>query len=158
MKNALFPFLVALIFLALNISCDNNTLFEKYKSIPEAEWHKDSLLTFTIPVNDTLRAHNLLINVRNKMDYNFSNLWLFIEIDGPDGAAVKDTFEITLAGPSGKWLGEGFGGLKTRQSMYLRDYNFPEPGEYTIKIRHGMRQDLLSGISDVGFRVEKAGT
>ena len=158
MKSILFQIFTIISIFVLITSCDNNALFDKFEPIPDSKWHKDSAVVFTIPVNDTLPAHNLLFNVRNEMDYNYSNLWLFIEIAGPGGVTEKDTFEITLAGPSGKWLGEGFGSLKTRQTMYRRGYHFPEPGEYRIKIRHGMRQDVLTGISDVGFRVEKTGT
>ncbi|MFW6310547.1 MAG: gliding motility lipoprotein GldH [Prolixibacteraceae bacterium] len=156
MKHSLFIFLISVVILVTLMSCNTNSVYDKYKPIPEAEWHKDSLVIFNIPVDDTAQSYNLLINVRNEMDYNFSNLWLFIEMEKPGGKTLKDTFEITLAAPSGKWLGEGFGGLKTRQVMYLRNYNFSEPGEYTVKIQQGMRKDVLTGIKDVGFSVEKA--
>lgn len=156
MKHKFFMFLAGAVLLAAITSCNTSTVYEKYKPIPEAEWHKDSLVTFNIPVTDTTNSHNLLINVRNEMDYNFSNLWLFIEMEKPGGNIVKDTFEIALAAPSGKWLGEGFGGVKTRQTMYLRNYDFSKPGEYTVKIQHGMREDVLTGIKDVGFSVMKA--
>jgi gliding motility-associated lipoprotein GldH len=31
----------------------------------------------------------------------------------------------------------------------------PVSGKYTVKLRHGMREDVLKGIHDVGFRIEK---
>ena len=155
MKYKLFIFWAGIILLAFTTSCNTSTVYEKYKPIPEAKWHKDSLVIFTIPVTDKVQGHNLLINVRNEMDYNFSNLWLFIEMEIPGGQVMKDTFEITLAAPSGKWLGEGFGGVKTRQVMYIRNYSFSRTGEYTVKIQHGMREDVLTGIKDVGFTVTK---
>ena len=80
---------------------------------------------------------------------------MFIEIDQPGSNTVTDTFEITLADPTGKWLGEGFGGLKNRQVIYKRNVYFPVSGEYKISIRQGMRENLLKGITDIGVRLEK---
>jgi len=136
-------------------SCDKTVVFDKYKAIPDSEWHKDSLVVFNIPVEDTLQSHNLLVNIRNETSYNFSNLWLFIEILQPDGEMLTDTFEIVLADPSGKWLGEGISGLKTRQTIFRRNVKLPVSGTYTVKLQHGMRQDVLKGVHDVGFRIEK---
>lgn len=149
-----------LLFLVITIglgftSCDKTVVFDKYKAIPKAGWHKDSLVVFNIPIEDTLQNHNLLINIRNETSYKFSNLWLFIEIRQPDGQLLTDTFEIALADPSGKWLGEGIGGIKTRESIFRRNVQLPVSGEYSVKLQHGMRQELLEGIHDVGFRIEK---
>ena len=141
--------------LVLISACDKNRVFEAYKEIPLSGWHKDSLVVFDIPIIDTLQNHNLYINVRNDIDYNYSNLWLFVEINQPDGIAVTDTFELLLAESSGKWLGEGFGGLKTLQVKYRGGVYFPISGQYKINVQHGMREELLEGITDIGFRVEK---
>lgn len=139
-------------------SCNNQAVFEKYQSLPQSGWHKDSLVVFEIPVIDSAENHNLLINVRNDVNYNYSNLWLFIEMEKPDGNLTKDTFEIALADPAGKWLGEGFGKIRTRQVVYRRNVSFPASGVYKVKIQQGMRHDVLPGINDIGFRVEKSGS
>ena len=156
MNRNILLFLFFTLVVALFSSCDENRIFEAYKTIPDAKWNKDSLLVFNVPVTDTIQSQNLLINVRNTTSYGYSNLWLFIEIVQPGGRAVKDTFEITLAKPSGKWLGEGFGGIKTRQVMYRRNINLPESGDYKVIIQHGMREKVLEGIHDIGIRIEKA--
>lgn len=142
--------------LIISYACDRNRIFDEYKEIPQSGWNKDSMIVFNIPISDTLKTHNLLINVRNNFHYKFSNLWLFIEINQPGGTTLTDTFELSLADPTGKWLGEGFGGIKTSRTMYKRSIYFPVSGEYQIKIQHGMRGEILNGISDIGFRVEKA--
>jgi gliding motility-associated lipoprotein GldH len=147
--------LIAAILLISFSSCDNNRVFEEYQSIPEPGWHKDSVFVFEVLITDTLQNHNLLVNVRNSITYSYSNLWLFIEIEEPGGIFAKDTFELSLADPMGKWLGEGFGGLKTRQVVYRRNVYFPRRGTYRIQIKQGMREEILEGINDIGFRVEK---
>lgn len=150
-----FQFLCVGLLFAAFTACDTNRVFEEYQPIYEGNWHKDSLVVFDIPISDTLQNNNLYINIRNDISYGYSNLWLFVRIEQPGGMAVKDTFEMVLAEPSGKWLGEGFGGLKTRQAMYRSNVFFPDSGDYKISIEQGMRETILEGISDVGFRVEK---
>jgi gliding motility-associated lipoprotein GldH len=151
-----FTYILVLAVLVGFASCDHRQVFDQYREIGNSVWHKDSIITFTVPVTDTLENHNLLIQIRNETSYRFSNLWLFIRITEPDGTVDKDTFEVVLADPSGRWLGDGFGGLKTRQAIYRRNVTFPSSGNFVISIGHGMRDELLKGIHDVGLRVEKA--
>jgi gliding motility-associated lipoprotein GldH len=151
----LFQLIIIGAILVVYSSCDLNRVFDEYKPIPEEKWHQDSLLTFAIPISDTLQNHNLYINVRNNIDFEYSNLWLFVNIEQPNGVAKQDTIEIPLAEPSGKWLGKGFGGYKPQHAVYKRNVFFPSSGEYKISIQQGMRKAQLEGISDVGLRVEK---
>lgn len=156
MKKLGFQFFVGSVFLIAILACAKGGIFNEYKTIPQAVWNRDSLVQFQVPVTDTLQRHNLFIGVRNDIEYKYSNLWLFVEIVQPgDTTAVKDTFEFTLADPSGKWLGSGFGGVKTNEMLFKRNVYFPVLGNYYIKIQHGMRGKLLEGITDIGFRVEK---
>ncbi|MEN8118269.1 MAG: gliding motility lipoprotein GldH [Bacteroidota bacterium] len=150
-----FQLIITGFIVVIFFACDVNRVFEDYRPVPDGKWHKDSLMVFNIPVTDTVQNNNLYVNIRNDVKYSYSNLWLFIEIIQPGGTAVKDTFEMVLADSSGKWLGEGFGGLKTRQAVYRRNVFFPASGDYTVNVQHGMREEVLDGISDVGFRVEK---
>ncbi len=141
----------------LFFNCDRSRVFEAYKKLPKTGWHKDSLLTFPVQIDNTVQTNNLYINVRNDIKYKYSNLWLFIKIEEPGKTAVADTFEVVLANPAGKWLGDGFGGIKTKQVLYKRNVYFPKAGEYKVTIQHGMRNKVLKGITDIGFRVEKTG-
>lgn len=143
------------IVVGFTLSCSQNLVFEQYKTIDDKSWNKDSVMVFTVPVSDTTDNNNFYINVRNDVKYQYSNLWLFITIEQPDGETMEDKFEIALADPSGKWLGEGLGGLKTREAIYRRNVFFPRSGDYKISIQQGMREENLKGISDVGIRIEK---
>lgn len=147
----IFFFTSILIFFA----CDHNRVFEKNLPVNEKGWNKDSVITFDVPITDTLQNHNLYINVRNDIKYKYSNLWLFVEINQPGNISVTDTFEITLADQAGKWLGEGFGGIKSQQVLFKRNFYFPVSGDYKINIAQGMREDELLGINDIGIRLEK---
>lgn len=153
-KTILFSVFLAAISIGF-YACDSARVYDQYRKIPEAGWHKDSLTIFTVPVSDTLQNHNLLIQVRNQNTYKYSNLWLFVEILQPGGNVVRDTFEIVLADHMGRWLGDGMGGIKTVQAIYRRGVYFPVSGEYTISLQQGMRDEILTGIHDVGIRIEK---
>lgn len=155
MKRAGIQLLFFIALVALFSACDKNMVFDQYKALPQQGWHKDSLLVFELNVTDTLQTNNMYINVRNDIKYKYSNLWLFIDIASPDGTVKTDTFEIVLADPTGKWAGTGFGGIKSNQIIYKRSVIFPASGLYKIKIRHGMRWNVLKGINDIGIRVEK---
>jgi gliding motility-associated lipoprotein GldH len=154
MKTVFQLMLVGLFLTALS-ACDTHRVFDEYKAIPKKEWNKDSLLVFDIPVTDTIQSHNLYINIRNDINYSYRNLWVFVKIEQPNGSAIRDTFELAVADAAGKWLGEGFGGLKTREVIYRRNVFFPRSGNYIISLQQGMRENMLEGISDVGIRVEK---
>lgn len=155
MKKMRFQITLLGLIIMLFSACDNNRVFEEYKEVPRTGWNKDSLVVFEIPITDTLQNHNLYINVRNNINYKYSNLWLFIKINQPGQIAITDTFELALALSDGKWLGEGFGGIKTQQISYKKNVFFPVPGNYKIDIQHGMREELLEGITDIGFRIER---
>jgi len=156
MKKLQSQLLFVGILLVLFSACDKNRVFEKYEKIPQTGWHKDSLVVFSIPVTDTISNHNLSLNIRNDIAYQYSNLWLFVGIHQPDGLAVTDTFEVLLADQTGRWLGDGFGGIKTRRVAYRSGVYFPDSGEYKITVQHGMRDVILQSMTDIGIRVEKA--
>ena len=148
-------------------SCDSNRVFDEYKSVPN-QWHKDSIISFKVNPLDSTNNYNLFINLRNTNEYKFSNLFLIVEMDFPNGKILKDTLEYKMADPNGKFLGTGFTDVKENKLWY-KGYNDPfvfnESGEYVVHIQHAMRQngqangiDNLEGITDIGFRVEHANT
>lgn len=142
-------------------SCDSNHLFDTYTSVPN-QWHKDSIIEFQVNPLDTISAFNLFINIRNNNNYKYSNLFLIVEMNYPNGKTVKDTLEYAMAKPNGELLGKGFSDVKENKLWYKEGVFFLENGNYNIKIQHAMRKngtirgiENLQGITEVGFRVEK---
>jgi len=151
-----FSYFLMLSLLAGLASCDRKKVFESYKELDKNGWNKDSVVVFHVPLGDTLKNHNLLVNIRNKGTYPYSNLWLFLTIGSPDGKILTDTVEFTLAEPNGRWKGSGLGGLHDNQILYKSSVFFPHKGNYKFQIKQGMRDNVLQGIRDVGIRIEKA--
>lgn len=164
LKNSLFIFLSCCAFFC---SCDSNRIYDEYKSVPN-QWHKDSIISFNVIPPDSTNNYNLFVNLRNTNEYKYSNLFLIVEMDYPNGKIVKDTLEYKMADPSGKFLGTGFTDVKENKLWYKgheKTFIFSEMGEYKIQIQHAMRQngqvngiENLEGITDIGFRIEKAKT
>ena len=103
--------LLALVSLLLVTNCDSNAIYDEYKSVPK-EWHKDSIASFNFKAPDTLNNYNLYVNLRNNNDYQFSNLFLIVELNYPNGKAIIDTLEYKMAKPNGELLGSGFSDIK----------------------------------------------
>jgi gliding motility-associated lipoprotein GldH len=152
----IFTYILTLSLLAGLISCDRKRVFESYKELDSKGWNKDSIVVFNVAINDTIINHNLLVNIRNKGTYPYSNIYLFMTIGAPDGTSRTDTVEFTLAEPSGRWRGSGIGGLHDNQILYRNSVAFPRKGVYKFEIKQGMRDNVLPGIRDVGIRIEKA--
>jgi gliding motility-associated lipoprotein GldH len=157
--------LVAVIFCFLITSCDTKAIFDVYQSVPN-EWHKDSVASFNFKAPDTINNYDLYVQLRNNNAYKFSNLFLIVELNYPNGKTVKDTLEYKMAKPDGELLGTGFSDFKENK-LWFRGFNTPfqfkEEGEYIVNIQHAMRTsgdvngiENLEGITDVGFRVEQA--
>ncbi|MBJ2174322.1 gliding motility lipoprotein GldH [Aureibaculum sp. A20] len=144
------------------ISCNDNLVFNQYKSMPNAEWHKDSLVKFEFSPIDTISRNNVYINLRNNNDYAYSNLFLIVGIDFPNNYKVVDTLEYEMADVDGKFLGEGLTDLKENVLEFKSNVIFPTTGTYNISIQQAMRKSgevdgitSLKGVTDVGIQIEK---
>lgn len=143
-------------------SCSKNTVFNQFKNIKNAEWHKDSIIHFTVNSLDTISKNNIYINLRNNKDYDFSNLFLIVGIKFPNNYQVVDTLEYEMTSPEGRFLGTGITDIKENKLEYKTNVNFPAKGDYIISIQQAMRKtrdveglEYLDGITDVGLQIEK---
>lgn len=158
------PFVVLVISI---MSCDSKRVFDEYQSVSGA-WHKDKAIEFKLVPPDTTKTYNLFINLRNTEAYKFSNLYLIVELNYPNGKALKDTLSYAMARKDGTLLGTGFSDIKENKLWYKgheAPFVFEETGEYRVSIQQAMREngrvsgiDKLEGITDVGFRIEQAQT
>ena len=101
-------------FSLLIVSCDSNSVYDNYKSIPNS-WHKDSIVSFKVTPPDSTNAYNLFVNLRNTTTYKYNNLFLIVEMVFPHGKTIKDTLEYKMAEPNGKLLGEGNMDIKEKK-------------------------------------------
>ena len=151
------------IFVFVAFSCQQNKVFDRYTSISDG-WKKQDVVSFVFSAPDTTNPYNLFVNLRTTTAYEFSNLFLIVELNYPNGKVTKDTLEYLMAKPNGELLGSGFTSVK-QHKLSFKGYNTPfvfsEEGTYKVQIQQAMRHrgafkgvDQLEGIIDVGFSIE----
>lgn len=140
---------------AVLISCGEPPFYEETRTFEDAKWPADQDLTFTFEIDDTQQAYDFLLNLRHGEAYPYSNLYLFMQLDFPNGKRSVDTLECVLADERGKWKGRTPGSLVDHRIIINGRRIFPLKGEYTVHIKQAMRQDPLPEIFDVGFALEK---
>ena len=137
------------------ISCDSSIVFEEYKSFENQNWNTDSVAFFNYSISDTISKNTIKIKLRHTVEYEFQNLFLFIETD------VMDTVELMLANKDGMWLGSGIGDVREFEFDYQNGKLFSKKGIYSFKIEQAMRFgvdekiQILNNVIAVGLSIEK---
>ena len=148
-----FGFFVALLLL---VSCDTPKVYDEYQAIYSDGWLATESVDFEIEMEAVEGSvFNYLIGLRNNNDYLYSNIFFFVDVENPAGAHQQDTLQYLLAQPNGKWIGAGVGAIKHNLFKFKQDQSM-EAGIYKIKLSHGMRDEVLVGIEDIGFRIERS--
>jgi gliding motility-associated lipoprotein GldH len=141
--------------IAMFISCNNNVVFDDYKTFSNQEWNTDSLVTFNYTVSDTACENIIKIKLRHTVDYEFQNLFLFVK------AEQVDTIELVLANKEGLWLGTGIGDIREFEFEHKNTQVFANKGERSIVLEQAMRYgstekiQVLNNISAIGLSIEK---
>ena len=151
-KNALiFGFLFFL------VSCVNKTIVEEKKDFTNVLWNEKDAQVFVVTITDTISTYNILYKLSNNNDYPYSNLFLFTEVNFPNGKKIVDTTEVMLATNDGRWLGKGWFGSHTTVFPFRMNIRFPGIGKYTFKIAQAMRcpNEELEGIESISLIVNK---
>lgn len=137
------------------ISCDSSIVFEEYKSFENQKWNTDSAAFFNYTITDTTSINTVKIKFRHTVEYEFQNLFLFVETD------VIDTVELMLANKEGMWLGGGIGDVREFEFEYQNAKLFSKKGNYSFKVEQAMRYGVaekiqaLNNVLAVGLSIEK---
>jgi len=148
MKKILIPFIPLLI-----TACHSSAVFEKYEELPEEKWNRYKAVEFTTLIPDS-GYYNISLHIRHTTDYEMANLWCFISTRSSADRQLKDTVNIKIADPDGRWLGKGRTIKNVAQNINRNPVFLPK-GEVKFRIEQGMRIEDMKGIKDVGIRVEK---
>lgn len=156
MNKLLKPiFAILIIVISVFLGCSINTLFSDSKTIENESWNRKDTIQFNFNVDNTISSYNFYLLVRNTIDYRYSNFYLFINTVFPDKQIAHDTIECLLADEKGKWFGKGTGRLKDNKILFRNKAIFSKKGPYSISITHGMREQTIIGISDIGLMIQK---
>ena len=152
-KNKIGLYLIFAFMFSL-FACNNNAIYDHNEIVGEP-WLSQNKAEFVFDITDTLSAYDFYINIRNTTSYEWSNIFLFIRTELPDGRFSIDTAEVFLADLQGNWLGSGFGDIKDSQILFRKRGRFPMSGTYILSFEQAMRKKKgLIGIESVGIRIE----
>ncbi|GAB6395493.1 MAG: gliding motility lipoprotein GldH [Bacteroidales bacterium] len=141
--------------LFLWVSCGNPAVYHQYQLIPSKGWEGEQEYYFTFMIEEAAIPYNVILEIRNNNLYPYQNLWVLYQEELPTGDIRQDTVQCMLADDFGKWSGKGISLFES--SFPIRSgYMFPMKGQYTFSFRQGMRNDTLTGIQEIGLRVERA--
>ncbi len=146
--------IILLLFVLLGLtSCDSELIYEENQAFENNTWSYDDPKEFSFELEDSLTPVKIYINLRTTIDYQFSNIYMYLHLDFPGGYSDVDPLEFFLAQADGKWLGETSGTVVENRAMITQGY-LMYPGKYTFKLEQAMYDNDLTEVLDVGIRVE----
>jgi gliding motility-associated lipoprotein GldH len=156
----ILPSVLLLIIIISLVSCDQNRVFDQYKSV-DNNWHKDSIVSFELSKLKKGNKYNMYINIRDNKDFPYSNLFLIVLLEQPNKKTLVDTLQYQMANPDGSLLGDGFSDIKESKLVYKLNEEITQKGNYTVSIQQAVRpigvvkgDTNLKGITEIGFRIE----
>ena len=154
---------LAIIFSIFLMSCNPDIQYINYNSI-NGLWHKDSVQNFNFEVSTNEKnTYNSFVNLRINEDYIFNNIFLIVTINDSVDIISIDTIEHKLADKYGKFLGRKRINIVDNTLLHKENISLDNEKKYFVSIEHAMRVinkvsglELLEGVVDVGFKIEKA--
>lgn len=142
--NQLNRLIVAVGFMALLFSCEQQPQYLQFQDIAQEEWSKNDTLTFQVP--SSLLANEAELLIRHSNGYQFKNIWVLV---GTEKENLQRQ-EVLLGAPSGQWLGDKSGGLYTVLAPIKVD---AKNDTTAVNIVHAMRAEPLGGVQSVGVKI-----
>ena len=147
-----FLILISTALLLLLNSCDPGMVYDHFETMDKGVWNWRDPREFEVEVTDTVSTHDIFLQVRHTVEYPLSNLYMFVYVKSPSGQMLKDTVNLQLALPDGRWIGKGNGNLREIRLLYRKQTRFGQPGLYTFTLEQGMRNPQLP-VTDIGIRI-----
>jgi gliding motility-associated lipoprotein GldH len=157
LNSRLAQVVLGLLLLAGTSGCQENRVFEQNQAVGP-EWAWGEIRRFEVNIRDTASLYNLFINARHTEQYAYSNCWLSIQTIGPGGDTLNARVELRLAEADGTWRGECNTAMCLQRELIGPGQRFPQPGTYTFLLEQDMRENPLTGLQDIGIRLEKLGS
>ncbi|HET7897494.1 MAG TPA: gliding motility lipoprotein GldH [Flavisolibacter sp.] len=148
-------------------SCNSIDLYEKVVPIPAHAWQSKLKPQFTFQIKDTTVPYQFYVILRHSNQYKYNNIWVNLLAQSPADTVQKLSLELPLANKDG-WLGTGMDDIfehRIRIGPEAAKFSFLTPaadgflfthaGQYSFTLEQIMRDDPLTDVMDVGFRLEK---
>ncbi|MFT5778911.1 MAG: gliding motility-associated lipoprotein GldH [Crocinitomicaceae bacterium] len=142
---------------ALLFSCGEQPFYEKVYSFDGREWPQDVKPSYEVDFQKIDVEYDFTLSLRTSIDYQYSNLWVFMKTETPDGTTAREPFQIKITNDDGSWIGENSGSIVTTQ-LYFRRRQMPIKGIYKFTLEQGITESKIDEVIDLSFRVDEATT
>lgn len=154
MKNKIC---ICILFLLLGCTaCNYPSTLEKYKTLANETWERDSNYKFEFNIPQPGNYH-ISTCIRHTTDYKQKNISCYLTILHQRVEMDKENSDIIIVDNNGRWVGQGLTGLKTVVQPIDRIFHFDSTGVYTVEIKHRMKDKQLKGIKNIGIKMNRFG-
>ncbi|MDE6448879.1 MAG: gliding motility lipoprotein GldH [Muribaculaceae bacterium] len=142
--------IIALV-LVVAVSCGRSGEYTGYHEIEPSGWPYGDVLEYTVSLRDSVALRPMLLTLTHDNSYNYSNLWLEVRYTERGGGAHVDTVNVEMCDVYGNWYGNGLPGhYQLVDTLSVRPVALADSS--VVCVRHIMRVDTLTGISQIGIR------
>jgi gliding motility-associated lipoprotein GldH len=143
-----------IIFFCIIYGCTTLDIYEKSIAFPQHSWSSNDTASLSFSITDTAAFYNLYVVLRHEDAYGYKNIWLNIQVKGPDSTFAFRR-EFTLANNI-KWLGSSMDDIIEHRIVFNTVPLKLKKGLYVFSLQQAMREDPLQHMLNTGIRVEKA--
>lgn len=151
--NALF--IAAFLLLFLGLGCSSLPTYEKVYVFEQKQWEQSVKPQFSVDIKDTSKRYNFTLTLRTTSDYEYSNLWIYLNTLTPDGQKAREPFEIKTTDANGAWIGKKTGTI-VEHSIYFKDRKMPKKGKYVFIVEQGITKNTINEVLDISLEVSEA--
>jgi gliding motility-associated lipoprotein GldH len=137
-------------------SCTHeNVVISEYVDIINSNFSYLDTISFEVAIDDTVSNHNVFLQLRTSTNYKWSNMFVFSDIDFPNGKTRTDTFQVFITDKTGHWMGNKSGLIVNFNHSLYSNIKFPVAGDYKFSFNQAMRDTVLKDVMSLGLKITK---
>ena len=133
-------------------SCDRPALYE-YHAVSQSGWMSTDTLRYELKEVPHDGWYSLTLGVRYDDTYAYDDLWLVVERRQGDHSRHRDTLHMTTLQDTVGWQPRG-SVLRVHEELATSAHLSAQQMPVRLLVYHIMHRQRLTGITDVGLKVE----
>lgn len=133
----------------------NQKIYSNFLKTNAVNWSILDTLKFDFKIENKKQLCNFNILMRTNYHYEYSNLFLFIDLMIENQLIKRDTLNCVLYDAFGNPKNRNIGNTIFSKINYIDSITLQNNKNYSIKIIHGMRKNSLNGVEMIGLEINK---
>jgi gliding motility-associated lipoprotein GldH len=100
-----------LIIISLCSACQTDVVYEKSIPVSAYGWKMTDTLKYNLEIEDSAQRYDLSLSVRHRDIYDYTNLYVKVITQLPNGEIKSEVVSLPLCDEGGKWLGKCAGDI-----------------------------------------------